>query len=114
MHKTSQPKPHNHFLKLCVLLAPLTSIFLIQIHIPKQFYRKRTNCAAIHLKDQHLPKSGKLTAPHSQVPAYQSLLVHKHLTNNGITVLPQPQYSSDLAHYYMFPGMKALLEGHTF
>ncbi|KAJ4432217.1 hypothetical protein ANN_20833, partial [Periplaneta americana] len=53
---------------------------------------------------------------HDNTPAHLSLLVSERLAQDKISVLPQPQYSPDLApeDFYLFPKVESLLKGRRF
>jgi hypothetical protein len=52
----------------------------------------------------------KLNGSHNYAPAYHYLLVQKYLTDSGISVLPQPPYTSDLAHTNLYASPDVIRE----
>jgi transposase len=53
---------------------------------------------------------------HDNAPAHVSLLIREFLTNQEMTVMPQPPYSPDLApaDFFLFPKLKSTLKGRRF
>ena len=49
-------------------------------------------------------------------PAHTALNVQQFLTKNGMTPMPHPPYSPDLAlsNFFLFPPMKKVLKGKHF
>jgi len=53
---------------------------------------------------------------HNNAPAHAAFSVAQFLTSKGITVMPQPPYSSDLApcDFFLFQKTKSAVKGHHF
>jgi len=53
---------------------------------------------------------------HDNAPAHAAFSVAQFLTSKGITVMPQPSYSPDLApcDFFLFQKTKSAVKGHHF
>jgi len=68
------------------------------------------------LKRPDLWQSGNWFFHHDNAPAHTALSVRRFLTKNGMTTVPHPPHSSDLApcDFFLFPRMKRDMKGKRF
>ena len=59
--------------------------------------------------------AGNWKLHHDNAPSHTCSTVTEYLTINGITTIPQPPYSPDLApaDFFLFPKVKSSLKGHN-
>lgn len=71
---------------------------------------------AVRRKRPALWESGDWWLHHDNAPAHKALRVKQFLAKNGMTLLPHPPYSPDLApcDFFLFPKMKKELKGRRF
>lgn len=61
-------------------------------------------------------RSGEWVLHHDNAPVHSALLIRDYCTKNGMTVIPQPPYSPDLApaDFFLFPKLKRPMKGKRF
>jgi len=61
-------------------------------------------------------RSGEWLIHHDNAPAHTALRIRQFLTSQGMTLVPHPPYSPDLApaDFFLFPRMKGDLKGRRF
>lgn len=71
---------------------------------------------AIRRKRPELWRSGEWVLHHDNAPVHSALLIRDYCTKNGMTVIPQPPYSPDLApaDFFLFPKLKRPMKGKRF
>lgn len=71
---------------------------------------------AVRRKRPMLWRSGDWVLHHDNAPVHSALLIRNFCTKNGMTVIPQPPYSPDLApaDFFLFPKLKRPLKGQRF
>lgn len=71
---------------------------------------------AVRRKRPELWRSGEWVLHHDNAPVHSALLIRDYCTKNGMTVIPQPPYSPDLApaDFFLFPKLKRPMKGKRF
>jgi len=70
----------------------------------------------VRRKRPDLWRSGDWFLHHDNAPAHTALSVRQFLTSQGMTLIPHPPYSPDLApcDFFLFPRMKRAMKGKRF